>query len=137
MFKNIFIYELEKFWSKKVNIVCFISIPIVALMSLKFSLENNRNTTVTDVVFSSNMNFHITSLQEMLMTAFNIMIIILFTLSFNEEYRRGNLRLAFSRAVSIKKLYIAKVLVLALNIFLMLIIQFLISIIIGNIFYHI
>ncbi|GAA0116064.1 ABC transporter permease [Clostridium senegalense] len=134
MFKHIFIYEFEKFWWKKINILCFISIPIVVLISLKFTLETNANANFTEVIFSSNMNFHISSLQEMLLTAFNLIIIIFFILSFNEEYRKGNLRLAFSRAISIKKLYIAKILVLALNIFLMLIVHFFIAIIIANIF---
>lgn len=134
MFRNIFIYEFEKFWSKKINILCFISIPLIILISLKFALDVNTTVNSKEVVFSSTMNFPILSLQETLITAFNVIIMIFFTLSFNEEYRKGNLRLAFTRAISIRKLYIAKVLVIAVNVFLMLLINFIICKVIGKIF---
>lgn len=134
MFKSILMYEFEKFWSKKINLMCFLSIPIVILLSLKFALETNMQAKVTDVVFSSNMNFHITSLQEMLMTASNIIVIIFFVLSFNEEYRKGNLKMAFLRPISIKKLYLAKLLVLVINIFLVLIIHLAFSYIIAQLY---
>ncbi|MFD3158778.1 ABC transporter permease (plasmid) [Haloimpatiens sp. FM7330] len=132
MFKCIFMYEFEKFWSKKINLMCFLSIPVIVLLSLKFALETNTQAKVTDVVFSSSMNFPIISIQEMLLTASNIIVLIFFVLSFNEEYRKGNLKMAFSRAISIKKLYLAKFLVLAINIFLILIIHFIISFIVGE-----
>ncbi|MGG3872912.1 hypothetical protein [Brevibacillus laterosporus] len=55
------------------------------------------------MAFSSNMNFHITSLQEMLLTVCNAITIVFVSLSFNEEYRRDNLRMAYVRPISIKK----------------------------------
>lgn len=127
MFKSLFIYELEKFWSKKINILCFLSIPIIVLLSLKFSLETNHLLKPTDVAFSSNLNFHITSLQEMLFTAFNAIVIAFCALSFHSEYRKGHLRIVFTRGISVKKLYIAKSLSLIINIFLILLFQFLVS----------
>lgn len=134
MFKNIFMYELEKFWTKKINLICFASILIISIVSLKFGLDNNSSAQLTDPIFSSNMNFQITSLQESIITMFNIIIIIFFTLSFNEEYRKGTLKMAFLRPISIRKLYVAKVLVLMLNVLLLLVIQIMFSLILGNIF---
>ncbi|WP_242307540.1 ABC transporter permease [Bacillus cereus group sp. BfR-BA-01331] len=131
MFRSLFIYELEKFWFKKINVLCFLCIPIIVLLSLKFSLTTNNSVKPIDVAFSSNLNFHITSLQEMLFTAFNAIVITFCALSFHEEYRKGYLRMALTRGISIKKLYLVKSLVLALNVFLILLLQFLISYFIG------
>lgn len=134
MFKNVFIYELEKFWSKKGNIICFILIPIIVLISLQYALKVNLTTDAKEVIFSSNLNFPIMNLQEILIPIFNIIIIVFFTLSFNEEYRKGNLRMTFTRAISIKKLYIAKNLVIAINIILLIIIHFLVCYVVGEVF---
>ncbi|KEK24986.1 ABC transporter permease [Bacillus gaemokensis] len=123
MFKSLLLYEFEKFWSKKMNIVCFIAIPLIVLLSLKFTLESNQLTKVMSPAFSSNLNFHITSLQEMLLSAFNAIVIIFCALSFHEEYRKGNLRSVFVRGISIGGLYVAKSVVVAVNIFLVLLLQ--------------
>lgn len=131
MFKSLIIYEFEKFWFKKINIVCLIAILIVNFLSLKFALQSNKAAEMTDIVFSSSLNFHITSLQEMLLTAFNAIIITFCILSFHEEYRKGNLRMTFMRGISIRKLYIAKSLVMSLNILLTILIHLIISLLIA------
>ncbi|WP_242218610.1 ABC transporter permease [Bacillus cereus group sp. BfR-BA-01380] len=134
MFKSLLVYELEKFWSNKINILCFLSIPIIVLLSLKFSLETNNSIKPTNVAFSSNLNFHITSLQEMLFSAFNAIVIAFCALSFHSEYRKGHLRMVFTRGISIKKLYIAKSSSLIINIFLILLFQFLVSCFLSSLF---
>ncbi|MEO4052734.1 ABC transporter permease [Solibacillus sp. CAU 1738] len=131
MFRSLFIYEFEKFWFKKINIVCLIAILIVNLLSLKFALQSNKTADMTDIVFNSSLNFHITSLQEMLLTAFNAIVITFCILSFHEEYRKGYLRMTFMRGISIRKLYIAKSLVMSLNILLTIIIHLIISLLIA------
>lgn len=134
MFKSLLVYELEKFWSNKINILCFLSIPIIVLLSLKFSLETNNSIKPTDVAFSSNLNFHITSLQEMLFSAFNAIVIVFCALSFHTEYRKGHLRMVFTRGITTKKIYITKSLSLIINIFLILLLQFLVSYFAGLLF---
>lgn len=134
MFKSLLVYELEKFWSNKINILCFLSIPIIVLLSLKFSLETNNSIKPTNVAFSSNLNFHITSLQEMLFSAFNAIVIAFCALSFHTEYRKGHLRMVFTRGITTKKIYITKSLSIIINIFLILLLQFLVSYFAGLIF---
>ncbi|MFB0828495.1 hypothetical protein ACEU2D_02535 [Brevibacillus laterosporus] len=103
MFRSVFMYEWEKFWGKKANVLCFIAVPFIVWLTCTFSLETNAKVKLTEVAFSSNMNFHITSLQEKLLTACNAITIVFVSLSFNEEYRRGNLRMAYVRPISIKQ----------------------------------
>lgn len=134
MFKSLFIYEFEKFWLKKINVVCLFAILIVNFLSLKFALQSNKTAEMTDIVFSSSLNFHITSLQEMLLTAFNAIVITFCILSFHEEYRKGYLRMTFTRGISIRKLYIAKSLVMSLNIFLTILVHCIVSLLIALIF---
>lgn len=134
MFKSLFIYEFEKFWFKKINVFCFIAILIVNFLTLKFALQSNKTAEMTDIVFSSSLNFHITSLQEMLITAFNAIVITFCILSFHEEYRKGYLRMTFTRGISISKLYIAKSLVMCLNIFLIILIHCIVSLLFALIF---
>lgn len=134
MFKSLFVYEEEKFWSKKINIACFISVPLIVCMALKGCIESNTVYGINSPAFSTNLNFHITAFQEMLVTAFNLITIIIFVLGFNEEYQSGNLRMAFTRPVSIKKLYFAKTAVLVFNLLLLVLLQLLISVVFAQIF---
>ncbi|WP_088363773.1 ABC transporter permease [Bacillus cereus] len=134
MFKSLLLYESEKFWSKKINIICFIAIPLIVLLSLKFAVQTNATLKPLSVAFSSNLNFHLTSLQEMLFTAFNAIVITFCAISFHEEYKKGALRIPFTRGISLKQLYLAKSLIFMLNIFLILILQLLVSLIIGWLF---
>ncbi|MBU3183380.1 ABC transporter permease [Clostridium estertheticum] len=134
MFKSLLIYEFEKFWSKKINIACFLVIPLIVFMALKGCIELNPGYGIASPAFGTNMNFHIISLQEMIVSAFNGITIIFFALSFNEEYQSGCLRMAFIRPISIKKLYLAKTVILIVNLFLIMLLQLLISLIIAQIF---
>ncbi|MBM7107780.1 ABC-2 family transporter protein [Brevibacillus laterosporus] len=132
MFYSTFIYEWEKFWGKKTNVLCFIAVPFIVWLACTFSLETNVKVKMTDVAFSSNMNFHITSLQEMLLTACNAITIVFISLSFNEEYRSGSLRMAYVRPISIKQVYWAKTCSLIVVILFFLALQFLVSFLLGQ-----
>ncbi|WP_025026698.1 ABC transporter permease [Caldalkalibacillus mannanilyticus] len=131
MFNSLFMYEFEKFWSKKLNIVCFLAIPLIIFLSLTFSMKTNETAYETEVNYTTSLNFHILSLQEMLLTAFNAIVIILAIVGVHNEYRKGNLRMAFTRGISIKKLYLAKSLVFLINLFLLMLLQLILSFMIG------
>lgn len=134
MFKSLLIYEFEKFWSKKMNIACFLMIPLIVFMALNSCIGENHTYGISSPAFGSSMNFHIISLQEMLISAFNGITIIFFILSFNEEYQSGCLRMAFIRPISIKKLFWAKTLVLVISLFFIMFLQLMISVIAAQIF---
>lgn len=117
--------EWMKFWKRKVSWILLALIPLLVFVSAKYILQQNQLFSPDTPQYAVVGNFPVLGLAEMLMTAFNLFIIVIALLMVTEEYRTGALRMVFIRSHSFRKIMFAKFLVLLILLLLYLAIYFL------------
>ncbi|SHJ40587.1 ABC-2 family transporter protein [Clostridium cavendishii DSM 21758] len=145
--KNLFLCEWKRLWCRKTIWICFFSIPIILYASAKYYLRVNQKVIFDSPQFTSFGNFPTAAIQEQLVLAFNLIVILIAVMSITEEYRSGQLRMIMIRPIKFSEIFIAKFLVLIVTIALYSLIYFLFSLILGyflfpkindiSIFYHV
>lgn len=118
--------EWSKLWKRKMSWLLFAMIPIMAYASAVFCRKQNRALTADVPQYTVAGNFPVLGLSEMLMTAFNLVAIVIAAMMVTEEYRSGALRMVLTRTKSFQQVVVAKFFVLASYLFLYLIVYFLV-----------
>lgn len=131
--KKLFSSEWERMWSKKITWICFICIPFILLGTIKYYLGKNAHFTLSSPEYTTFLNFPSVAMQEQLITAINMLLLLLIALSITEEYRSGQLRMVMIRRYKFSEIIIAKYLVVLSVVFLFLVGYFIFSIILGYI----
>lgn len=106
---ELFKSELERIWKRKLTWLAFILIPLAIAGASKYYLGNNFRHPVTSPEFISFGNYPFMVFQEMLVSLFNVMVILFVCTSITEEYRKGELRMVMIRGFSFGEIYLAKV----------------------------
>lgn len=124
--KTVMAVEWRKLWKRKISWLLFAILPMMAYASAVFCQKQNRALTPDVPQYTVAGNFPVMGLSEMLMTAFNLIAIVIAALIFTEEYRSGALRMVLTRTKSFQQLVLAKFFVLAGFLFLYLAVYFLV-----------
>lgn len=124
--KTVMAVEWSKLWKRKMSWLLFAMIPIMAYASAVFCQKQNRVLTTDVPQYAVAGNFPVLGLSEMLMTAFNLVAIVIAAMMVTEEYRSGALRMVLTRTKSFQQLVLAKFFVLAGFLFLYLAVYFLV-----------
>ncbi|MFJ7973671.1 ABC transporter permease [Psychrobacillus sp. NPDC096389] len=103
--------EWERLWSRKTTWFSFFSIPIILLGSAKYLLSQNEMLSTNLAQYTNAWNFPILGLSEMLITAFQGIILIIVVLTVTEEYRTGQIRMVLIRSYSYTEILLAKFIV--------------------------
>lgn len=129
--KNLFLSEFQRLFHRKSTLWCFLSIPIILIASAKYYIGVNKSIDSISPEYTSFLNFPVAAIQEQLILAFNIIIILLIVLSVTEELRNGSLRMVLIRRFKPTHILISKFLVIVVTIFLFLITYLILGYIIG------
>ncbi|MNI12613.1 ABC-2 family transporter protein [compost metagenome] len=110
--------EMERLWKRKLVWMFFLAIPFIILATAKYYISTNLLTPLNSPEHVSSQNFPVMALIEQLIVVFNIISLIMLTLSFTEEYRSGQLRMVMLRAFTFGQLFTAKYLAYVITIVL-------------------
>ena len=118
--------EWERLWKRKVIWLLFAAIPILIYAAAKYCLHQNTTVTPDFPQYTVVGNFPVLGLSEMLMTAFNLVVLVIATIVVTDEYRSGQLRMVLIRTYSFRQIIFAKFFVVVSFIFLYLVAYFII-----------
>lgn len=118
--------EWERLWKRKVIWLLFAAIPIMVYAAAKYCLFQNTTVTPDLPHYTVVGNFPVLGLSEMLMTAFNLVVLVIATIVVTDEYRSGQLRMVLIRRHSFRQIILAKFFVVMSFIFLYLVAYFII-----------
>ena len=116
--------EWERLWKRKVTWLMFAAIPVMVYAAAKYCLHQNSTVTPDLPQYSVMGNFPVLGLAEMLMTVFNLVVLVLAALVVTEEHRSGQLRMVLIRTHSFRQIILAKFFVVVSFIFLYLVAYF-------------
>ena len=116
--------EWERLWKRKVTWLMFAAIPVMVYAAAKYCLHQNNTVTPDLPQYSVMGNFPVLGLAEMLMTAFNLVVLVLAALVVTDEHRSGQLRMVLIRTHSFRQIILAKFFVVVRFIFLYLVAYF-------------
>lgn len=118
--------EWQRLWKRKVPWLLLAIIPVIVYVSAVFCQKQNQAFTPDVPQYTVAGNFPVLGLSEMLMTAFNLVAMIIAVMTVTEEYRSGSLRMVLIRTKSFQQLMLAKFFVLVGFLFLYLLTYFLV-----------
>lgn len=121
---KLIVSEWERLWKRKVIWIMFAAIPIMVYAAAKYSLHQNTTVTPDMPHYTVMGNFPVLGLAEMLMTAFNFVVLAIATIVVTDEYRSGQLRMVMIRTHSFRQIILAKFFVVINFIFLYLLAYF-------------
>lgn len=125
--------EWERLWKRKVIWLLFAAIPIMVYAAAKYCLHQNTTVTPDLPQYTVMGNFPVLGLAEMLMTAFNLIVLVIATMVVTDEYRSGQLRMVLIRTYSFRQIIFAKFFVVVSFIFLYLAAYFIMCYGVGSI----
>ncbi|MEH6944201.1 ABC transporter permease [Bacillus sp. JJ722] len=133
--KQLLVSEWERLWKRKTTWLIFFSIPLILLVSAKYLLGQNKVQSTELPQYAVAWNFPILSLSEMLITAFQGIILIIVVLMVTEEHRSGQLRMVLIRQYTFAEIMVAKYMVSIGAILLFFFTYFILSHLMGIIFF--
>ncbi|MDR0270902.1 MAG: ABC transporter permease [Paenibacillus sp.] len=128
--------EWERLWKRKIAWLFLIAIPLIILATAKYYIGHNLAIPSGSPEHTTAENFPVMAMIEQLIVVFNVVALVLLTLSFTEEYRSGQLRLIMLRAYSSRQLFWAKCLAFALMMALFFLIYLLVAVAAGYMFFE-
>ncbi|MGN7356323.1 MULTISPECIES: ABC transporter permease [unclassified Paenibacillus] len=132
---NLLHSEWERLWKRKIAWLVLIAIPLIIIATAKYYTGHNLAVPVGSPEHTTAENFPVMAMIEQLIIVFNVVALILLTLSFTEEYRSGQLRMVMLRAYSSSQLFWAKWLAFALMMALFFIVYLLMAVAAGYLFF--
>lgn len=129
--KRLFISEFQRLFYRKSTWAGFLSIPALLIASAKYYLSVNNIMDTSNPQFTSFLNFPVAAMQEQLILAFNMIVILLMILSVTQEVRNGSIRMVLIRKFKPLEVFIAKFLVIITSIFMYLMVYLILGYIIG------
>lgn len=133
--KQLLMAEWERLWKRKVTWLIFFSIPIMLGAAAKYLSSQNNTVSPSAPEYTVTANFPILGLSELLMTAFNMIVLMFVAFVITDEYRSGQLRMGMIRIYTLKQIMTAKFIVIFMVMLLFFITYFSISYLIGYIFF--
>lgn len=127
--------EWERLWRRKTTWLLFMSIPVILIAAASFLRSQNKIVSDDLPHYTVAWNFPILGLSEMLITAFQAIVLIIVVLMVTEEDRTGQIRMILIRSYSYTEIMIAKFIVASLTIFLYFVVYLLISQLLGMILF--
>ncbi|WP_168928849.1 ABC transporter permease [Paenibacillus dokdonensis] len=127
--------EWERLWKRKIAWVFLIAIPFIILATSKYYIGHNLVMPPGGPEHTTAENFPVMAMIEQLIVVFNVLVLVLLTLSFTEEYRSGQLRMIMLRSYSSTQLFWAKWIAFALLMALFFIIYLLFAVMAGYTFF--
>ncbi len=127
--------EWERLWRRKTTWLLFMSIPVILIAAASFLRSQNKIVSDDLPQYTVAWNFPILGLSEMLITAFQAIVLIIVVLMVTEEYRTGQIRMILIRSYCYTEIMIAKFIVASLTIFLYFVVYLLISQLLGMILF--
>ncbi|MEK5040345.1 ABC transporter permease [Sporosarcina sp. FSL K6-3457] len=124
--------EWERLWKRKAIWLLFAAIPAMVYAAAKYCLHQNTTVTLDFPQYTVMGNFPVLGLAEMLMTAFNLVVLVITTMVVTDEYRSGQLRMVLIRTHSFRQIIFAKFFVVMSFIFLYLLAYFIICYGVGS-----
>lgn len=124
--KQLIVSEWKRLWKRKVIWLMFLAIPLIVYAAAKYYLYQNSTITPNLPHYAVMGNFPVLGLAEMLITAFNLIILIITAMIVTDEYRSGQLRMIMIRTVSYRQIIFAKFVVVISFIFLYLLVYFIV-----------
>lgn len=127
--------EWERLLKRKIFWIFLAAIPLIIVATAKYYLGHNAAIPMGNPEHTTAENFPVMAMIEQLIIVFNVLALILLTLSITEEYRSGQLRMIMLRAYSSAQLFWAKWLVFALMMALFFIFYLIAAVIAGALFF--
>lgn len=104
--------EWQRFWARKMTWLLFAAVPVMVFACSKYFLQTNEHTDPGLPQYSVCGNFSVLSFEEMLLTVFNLFVIIFGAFIVTDEYRSGQLRMVMLRAYTFGQFFWAKTIVI-------------------------
>ncbi|NEW04790.1 hypothetical protein GK047_02000 [Paenibacillus sp. SYP-B3998] len=133
--KSLFQSEFERLWKQKLTWLFFAAIPCILFATAKYYLSNNLRVPLQSPEYVTANNFPVMALVEQLIVVFNVMSLVLLTLSFTEEYRTGQLRMVMLRAFTLGQLFRAKALAYLVTMLMFFLTYLAVSGVVGQLFF--
>ncbi|MBB3126110.1 ABC-type transport system involved in multi-copper enzyme maturation permease subunit [Paenibacillus rhizosphaerae] len=108
MNSGLFLSEWERMWKRKITWLFLFAMPAVVAATAKYYAGHNRVIPPASAEYTWAGNFPVMALIEQLIVVFNVMSLILLTLSVTEEYRSGQIRMVMLRSFTAGQLLRAK-----------------------------
>lgn len=124
--KQLIVSEWTRLWQRKVIWLMLLALPIIGYAAAKYYLYQNSTITPDLPHYAVMGNFPVLGLAEMLMTAFNLIILIITAMIVTDEYRSGQLRMVMIRTYSYRQIIFSKFIIVISFIFLYLLAYFII-----------
>lgn len=123
--------EWQRLWGRKVTWLLFAAVPVMVFAAARYFQQANERTDPNLPQYSVFGNFGVLSFEEMLMTAFNMFVIMLTAFVVTDEYRSGRLRMVMLRAYSFGQIFWAKTSIVLLTLFMLVVFYFVVSLVAG------
>ncbi|OZB98174.1 ABC transporter permease [Paenibacillus sp. XY044] len=108
MSRSLFLSEWERMWKRKITWLFLIAMPAVVAATAKYYAGHNLGTPPASPEYTWAGNFPVMALIEQLIVVFNVISLVLLTLSVTEEYRSGQIRMVMLRSFTAGQLLRAK-----------------------------
>lgn len=132
---QLIVSEWKRLWKRKIIWLMFLAIPIIVYAAAKYYLYQNTTVTPNLPHYAVMGNFPVLGLAEMLMTAFNMIILVMTAMIVTDEYRSGQLRMVMIRTHSFRQIIFAKFIIVMSFIFIYLLAYFIVCYGIGSIMF--
>lgn len=103
--------EWERLWKRKTTWFLLFSIPLILLGAANYLLNQNKVLSMDLPQYTLAWNFPVLGLSEMLITAFQGIILIIVVFTVTEEYQTGQIRMVLIRSYSYTEIIFAKFMV--------------------------
>ncbi|MFB5660288.1 ABC transporter permease [Alteribacillus sp. HJP-4] len=134
--KNLFLSEWERLWSRQSIWLLLAFMPALSLITALLFLRSNQGMSPNRPDYATALNFPVLGLSEHLFITFNIILLLLAGYIITEEYQKGQLRLILLRSYSMSQIFVSKLAVMAVVLFLFLFVYFLSSALVGAVFFE-
>ncbi|MDA1668144.1 ABC transporter permease [Bacillus cereus] len=132
---SLFKSEWERMWAKRITWLFLLSLPAIVMASAKYYMKNNQVVPINSPEYTYANSFPIMGLSEQLMGTFNVILLVTIVMMFANEYHTGQMRMLLQRSYSYRQVIFVKVLNVFIFSFLILLVYFICSYVIGYVFF--
>lgn len=129
--KQLILSEWQRLWARKTTWISFMVIPAVLIAFIRNYVKIDALFAPDNIRYVSFLNFPSRVLSEECLLIFDIIMVVLIIMAVTSEYREGQLRMVMIRSYSFNEIFTAKYIVMLATSFLLLLINFIFSYILG------
>ncbi|EMA6342376.1 ABC transporter permease subunit [Bacillus cytotoxicus] len=119
--------EWERLWAKKVTWLCFAMIPLMLFGAVKYSVAHNQSITKTAADYTYANTFPYMGLAEMIVSVFNLILLVTMALMISNEYYSGQMRMVLQRIYTYRQILFGKMVVMLIMMALFFLVYFICS----------